>query len=123
VTVPDRRELRRGVGPVAWCALECLLEHSVDGGRTAVASVRAIAAELGVAKNTAHRALAALARAGLVEVVQSRDGAGRFRAGHYRLHVDGLADKPTTQRTKQQRTKQQPKNTIQSQQLTLIPTT
>jgi DNA-binding transcriptional MocR family regulator len=111
-------EVRREVGPVAWCALECLFEHSTDGGRSSVASVRAVAAELGVAKNTAHRALASLARAGLIEAVQSRDGAGRFQSGRYRLHVDGLATKPSTQRTKQQ-----PKNAIQSQQLTLIQVT
>lgn len=104
MTVPDRRELRRGVGPVAWCALECLHELSVDGGRSTVASVRVIAGELGIAKNTAHRALAALARACLIEAVQRRDPGGRFRPGHYRLHVGALVAAPApTTRTGQQR--------------------
>ena len=48
--------LRRELGPVAWCALECLVERS-DDGRTVAASVRARRRRLGVAKNTAHRAL------------------------------------------------------------------
>lgn len=82
-------ELRRLVGPTAWCALECLLERSADG-RTAQASVRAVAADLGIAKNTAHRALAALGRAGLVEPVQRRGDTGRFQTGRYLLHLPEL---------------------------------
>jgi DNA-binding transcriptional MocR family regulator len=79
--------MRRRLGPVAWCALECLIERSDDRG-TAVVSVRSLAVDLGVAKNTAHRALAGLVRSGLAEPVQDRDAAGRFRPGRYRLHVD-----------------------------------
>ncbi|MGE3835139.1 MAG: helix-turn-helix domain-containing protein [Acidimicrobiia bacterium] len=82
-------ELRRQVGPTAWCALECLLERSPDG-RTSEASVRAVAADLGVAKNTAHRAIATLARSGLVEAVQRRGNAGRFEPGRYVLHLHEL---------------------------------
>lgn len=81
--------VRREVGPVAWCALECLAERSVDG-RVTEASVRGIAAELGVAKNTAHRAVAALTRIGLVEADQRRDGRGRFQTGRYLLHLEAL---------------------------------
>jgi Helix-turn-helix domain len=77
---------RRSLGPVAWCVLECLLERS-DDGRTSTASVRAVAADLGVAKNTAQRAIASLVRAGLAESVQDRDASGQFRHGGYRLHV------------------------------------
>jgi DNA-binding transcriptional MocR family regulator len=86
---------RRSLGPVAWCVLECLLERS-DDGRTCVASVRSIAADLGVAKNTAQRAVALLVRAGVAEAVQGRDARGRFRSGRYRLDVtDLLAAAPT----------------------------
>ena len=74
---------------MAWCALKCLLERS-DDGRTVAASVRAVASELGIAKNTAHRAITTLTRAGLVEPAQTRDTSGRFRPGRYRLHVDEL---------------------------------
>lgn len=84
--------LRRTLGPVAWCALECLVERS-DDGRTVEASVRLVAAELGVAKNTAHRALRALAHAGLVAAEQQRTDDGRFRSGRYRLHLDALLDR------------------------------
>ncbi len=69
--------MRRELGPVAWCALECLLERS-DDGRTTKASLRAVAADLGVAKNTAHRALVALVRAGIAVAVQDRAADGRF---------------------------------------------
>jgi len=65
------------------------------------ASVRAVAADLGVAKNTAHRALASLARAGLVEPVQARDTDGRFRPGSYVLHLgDLLAPAPSSPPTR-----------------------
>jgi DNA-binding IclR family transcriptional regulator len=119
VIAVDRRELRRRVGPVAWCALECLHEWSDDGGRSAVASVRVVAGELGVAKNTAHRALAALTGAGLIEGVQARDPGGRFRAGSYRLQVSDLfaAQAPTASTTHQR------KPLIAPEQLTLLPTT
>jgi len=92
---------------------------SDDGGRSAVASVRGIAAELGVAKNTAHRAIATLVRTQLVEPIQTRDGGGRFRAGRYRLNVEGvLGDEPTPS----PRTKHQHQVSIAPEQLTLIPT-
>ena len=84
--------LRRSLGPVPWCALECLIERSHDG-RSVDASVRLVAAELGVAKNTAHRALRALALAGLITAEQQRTDDGRFRSGRYRLHLDGLLDR------------------------------
>ena len=92
-TSPRAAALRRDLGPVAWCVLECLVERS-DDGRTATASVRAVAAELGVAKNTAHRALVALVRAGIAEAVQDRTRDGRFRRGGYRLHLGDLAPSP-----------------------------
>lgn len=82
-------EMRRQVGPTAWCALECLVERSPDG-RTSEASVRAVAAELGVAKNTAQRAIVILARAGMVESVQRRSDTGRFEPGRYVLHLHEL---------------------------------
>src|SRR5680860_1837213 len=81
----DSAPLRRELGPVAWCALECLVARSDPGrnGTTAAASVRSLAVDLGVAKNTAHRAISALVRAGLITSVQDRLHDGRFRAGEY----------------------------------------
>lgn len=84
--------LRRCLGPVPWCALECLIERS-DDGCSVEASVQLVAAELGVAKNTAHRALRAVVLAGLVTAEQQRTDGGRFRSGRYRLHLDGLLDR------------------------------
>lgn len=86
-------DLRRCLGPVAWCALESPLERS-DDGRTSTSSVRALAVHLGVAKNTAHRAIAVLVRAGLIEAAQTRGTDGRFQSGRYVLHLDGLLDSP-----------------------------
>jgi DNA-binding IclR family transcriptional regulator len=72
-----------------------VLERS-DDGRTSTASVRAIAADLGVAKNTVQRALARFVRAGVAHPVQERDPQGRFRPGRYRLNLTGvLATAPT----------------------------
>lgn len=87
--------LRRDLGPTAWCALECLVERAA-GTTTAAASVRSVAVQLGVAKNTAHRALVALVRAGVIEAVQERGADGRFRPGVYRLHLDdGISTRPS----------------------------
>ncbi len=107
-------DARRRVGPTAWCALECLIERSTDG-RTAEASVRAVAAELGVAKNTAHRAIATLARAGLVEAVQHRGRRGRFEAGRYLLHLHELAAPPSPPRAPRRAAR------VDDAQLTLLP--
>jgi DNA-binding IclR family transcriptional regulator len=86
--------LRRELGPVAWCALECLVERA-DASCFVEASTRSVARELGVAKNTAHRALRTLVTAGLVETEQERTTDGRFRAGRYRLHLDDLMVRAT----------------------------
>jgi hypothetical protein len=86
---PAAAPLRRSLGPLAWCALEHLVATSTTGpgGLTVDAPVRALADELGVAKNTAHRALAALTRAGVVEPERRRGAGGAFEPSHYRLHL------------------------------------
>ena len=82
-------DVRRQLGPLAWAALEVLVSHGtmVDGESIADSSVREIADQLGVAKNTAHRAVRALRAAGLVSPIQRRDNDGRFLDGGYRLTV------------------------------------
>jgi hypothetical protein len=78
------------VGPVAWCALEHLAASPPVGQGdedTVAASVRSLAAALGVSKHTAHRALVVLRAAGLVVQMQSRCASGRFDAGVYRLAI------------------------------------
>jgi hypothetical protein len=82
-------DVRRQLGPLAWAALEVLVSHCtmVDGELIADSSVREVAVHLGVAKNTAHRAVRALRAAGLVSPIQRRDNDGRFLDGRYRLMV------------------------------------
>lgn len=107
--------LRRQLGPTAWCVLECLRDRAADG-RVAEASVRALAAELGVAKNTAHRAIAMLVRAGLIEAEQRRGSDGRFQPGRYVLHRHELAPPPRPARATRR-----PAPRVDDGQLTLLP--
>ena len=80
--------------------------------------MRAVAAALGVAKNTAHRAVAALTRAALIEGIQDRGPDGRFRPGRYRLIV---AEDLLTRTTQHPRSphRPQPTTTVPAQ-LTLL---
>lgn len=80
-------DVRRSLGPTSWAALEVLTTHATDGA-CVVASVRFVADEVGVAKNTAHRAMRRLVDAGLAVPTQERSIDGRFVAGAYRLAVD-----------------------------------
>lgn len=77
----------RRLGPTAWAVLEDLRARSVDVDDEVVAhvSIRALAAELGLAKATVHRATSRLTRAGLIEARQTRTDAGTFTNGHYVL--------------------------------------
>ncbi len=86
---PMAADTRRSLGPLAWAALEALVAdaRSTHGVDVVESTVRELAARLGVAKNTAHRALAALGDAGFVESLQSRSSSGQFSSGSYRLAV------------------------------------
>jgi DNA-binding transcriptional ArsR family regulator len=81
---------RRALGPAAWCALEILAAtRPAEGeGWLVHSSVRSLAMRMGVAPNTAHRALNVLRTAGLVESTQRRRKGGEFGASTYRLTVD-----------------------------------
>jgi DNA-binding IclR family transcriptional regulator len=114
-TIADAATLRRQLGPTAWCVLECLRDRAADG-RVAEGSVRAIAADLGVAKNTAHRAIATLVRAGLIEAEQRRATDGRFQAGRYVLHHHEPAPPPRPVRATRR-----PAPHVDDGQLTLLP--
>lgn len=62
------REVRRAVGPLAWCCLEelSLAARQTPDGWMAPVGVRALGSSLGVTKDTAARALQVLIAAGLV---------------------------------------------------------
>jgi DNA-binding IclR family transcriptional regulator len=81
---PVAREVILRVGPVAWVVLERMAQQATADGDDLVvcASLRSLAAELGLAKDTVARAVRRLRRAGLVEFVGER-----FEPGAYRLTV------------------------------------
>ena len=75
----------RRFGPTAWVVLQELRDRGVaaDGGVVAFASIRDLALQLGLSKNTVQRALGRLTAAGLIEARQRRTTAGTFSSGHY----------------------------------------
>lgn len=82
--------LRRALPASAWVALECLVarSHPAPDGRVVEIGVRDLAAELGGSKNTAHRALTVLTRAGVIEPEHRRRPDGTYLPTRYRLHLD-----------------------------------
>jgi DNA-binding transcriptional MocR family regulator len=96
--VSERRELRRRLGPVAWCALEDLAEDAEQeaaGRRVVRSNVRALAANLGVSKDTAARALRRLATADLIASLPVERGErGRFGSAAYELRAQPCAIPP-----------------------------
>ena len=82
-------ELRRALGPTSWMVLEELLLRSTGPADVCVArvSVRALAASLGLAKDTAGRAIRRLRDTGLVSVAQQRTEGGVFDTGTYLIAV------------------------------------
>jgi DNA-binding transcriptional ArsR family regulator len=96
-------DVRRSVGPTAWCVLEQLATSApsqVAESWIVRSSVRELAVQLGVAKNTAQRALLRLRRARLVAFAQPRDPSGRFDSSSYRLDIpdDVLSRQPAPRR-------------------------
>jgi DNA-binding transcriptional ArsR family regulator len=82
-------ELRRRLDPTAWVVFEQLLLESISNGDTCEASVsvRSLATQLGLAKDTVARALIRLRRAGLVDASQSRTATGVYATGTYTLTI------------------------------------
>jgi hypothetical protein len=91
VTVlPGAAHLRRVVGPTAWVVLETLLHDAERTGSdeyVAHRSIRNLAAEIGLAKDTVARAIRALREVGLISHAQCRTGAGTFDPGRYAISL------------------------------------
>jgi hypothetical protein len=89
VLTPGTVELRRRLDPTAWVVFEQLLLESTDCGGVcrASVSVRSLASQLGLAKDTVARALNRLCRAGLVDASQSRTATGVYATGTYTLTI------------------------------------
>jgi hypothetical protein len=91
VTVlPGAAHLRRVVGPTAWVVLETLLHDAERTGSdeyVAHRSIRDLAAEIGLAKDTVARAIRALREVGLINHAQRRSGAGTFDPGRYAISL------------------------------------
>ena len=111
---PAAPALRRRTGPVAWCALEVLTSLTIEAGldRVATVGVRTVATALGVAPNTAHRAMRTLEQLGLIiPVTQERAHNGRFAAAGYRVAVpaDALANEAPKARATENQTLSAPR--------------
>jgi DNA-binding transcriptional ArsR family regulator len=89
VLTTESVELRRRLDPTAWVVLEQLLFESTGSGDVCEASVsvRSLATQLGLSKDTVARALSRLRRAGLVDGFQSRSVTGVYATGRYALTI------------------------------------
>jgi hypothetical protein len=122
-------DLRRALGPMPWVALEVLASrsHEIDGVIVAFLSVRALAAGLGVAKDTAARALGTLRTKGVIALCQSRTPLGHFAARSYMIvtpDVLGIgpsgAPEPAKASSTARPSKPRPRPTIAPAQLSLL---
>ncbi len=86
-------ETRHAVSAIAWVCFEdiVLAARRDESGELSLATgVRELAMRLGVTKNTAARAVAALVDEGLLRRSQVRDEKGSLRSGYVVTLVDGI---------------------------------
>ena len=97
---PSSREVKRAVGVVAWAVLEDIaLDARIDdqGRLVAETSVRRVAANLGVSKNTVNKHLAKLREHGFVLHEARRDDrSGCWSRSHYVLDPSACLERFTT---------------------------
>jgi hypothetical protein len=90
IVLPGAARLRRAVGPTAWVVLEALLQNAEPTSADeyiARRSIRDLAADLGLAKDTVARALRVLRDVGLISHDQHRADAGTFDPGRYAISM------------------------------------
>lgn len=94
----EAADLRRTVGPVAWCVLEHLALNATPAaasGWIVVTNVRVIAAACGIGKDRAAAALRSLKDIGLVTTAATGRAPGaRFEPFRYRVHLSAPAPDP-----------------------------
>ena len=90
MTAPARSAsaLRRVLRPAAWTVWQAIVDHArPDGDRVvAIVSVRSLADELGLAKDTVSTAIRRLVAHGLIERQSQPHANARFTFGSYVLH-------------------------------------
>lgn len=114
---------RRTLSPVCWVVLEALAESSRErsGITASEKSVRALADELGLAKDTIARAIQRLKRAGLVSRIDARLIDGRFGHGCYVLDIpDDLFNSCTARVTSTTTRRAATKSSRRHEQLALL---
>jgi hypothetical protein len=89
---PASRTWRRRLGPLGWVVLEELAHQAqnTEQGWVAPVGVRDIGAAIGVTKDTAARAIAALRTARLVNPLRVTASNGRSRSGYLLNLPDGI---------------------------------
>lgn len=87
--LPAAAHLRRALGPSTWVVLETLLTRSTGTTHesTVTISIRDLAADVAMSKDTVTRAVGHLHQVGLLDVAHPRTGAGTFAPTEYRLMV------------------------------------
>lgn len=86
-------EMRHSVPPIAWVCFEDIAlaaRRDASGELSLATGVRELALQLGVTKNTAARAVAALVEAGVLRRSQVLGEKGRVRSGYAVLLIDGV---------------------------------
>ena len=94
----DNAAMRRLLLPIGWTVWQEVLEHAVDtdGVLVAAVSVRSLADELGLAKDTVAAAFRLLTAHGLLELQPQPRHDSRFSPGRYALHPTTPPLPPTT---------------------------
>ena len=104
LVLPAAGHLRRVLGPSTWLVLESLLALSTGTTEESMVtiSIRVLAADVALSKDTVTRAISHLHRVGLLSVVHPRTTGGTFGPTQYRLSVptdmfnlNGPIDAPT----------------------------
>lgn len=89
VVLPPAGHLRRVLGPSSWVVLETLLARSTGTSEASAVtiSIRDLAADVALSKDTVTRAVGQLRKVGLIEVVRPRAASGTFRPTDYLVTV------------------------------------